>query len=267
MKAERRHELQTNELALWLRWRAPQLLEQYGTRILLGLVFVVLLIVLIRYRLNAPKQAAQIAADNLAVARSMVSDLNNVMRAPGESAQAQKLITDALEQAESYSLTHLQAEAYLTLGDYNWALASFPELPQAATQPVLRPDQPRETLLANANDAYAKVLTLQTEPNHRWAAAHLGQAAVAEQQAFELMRAGKSADELWTKAREHYQAVVNAEKAPQVLRDEAKRHLDEQAQLQQPVYLAAPTPTTQPATQPAPQMGPATAPASTQPVK
>jgi tetratricopeptide (TPR) repeat protein len=272
MKAERRHELQTNELALWIRWRAPQLLEKYGTKILLGVVFLVLLIVLLRYRLNAPKQAAQIAADNLMVARSIIMELNATVRPPGQAAQAAKLINDALEQAESYSLTNLQAEAYLTLGDYYWALASFPDIPQAATQPILRPDQPRDVLLTSAGEAYAKVLSLQSEHNHRWAAAHLGQAAVAEQQAFELMRSAKSpstqpATESWAKAREHYQTVAAADKIPQVLKDEAKRHIDELPQLQQPLYLAAPSPTTQSATQPAPMMGPTTVPAATQPAK
>src|SRR5207253_7843671 len=40
MKAERRHELQTNTLALWLRWKGPEVWAKYGTHILLGVIII-----------------------------------------------------------------------------------------------------------------------------------------------------------------------------------------------------------------------------------
>ena len=62
MKAERRHELQTNTLALWLRWKAPELWAKYGTHILLGIIIVMLGIVLIRHLMNKPVEEANRAA-------------------------------------------------------------------------------------------------------------------------------------------------------------------------------------------------------------
>jgi len=58
MKAERRHELQTNTLALWLRWRAPEIWAKFGTHILLGVIIVLLAVVLVRHLMNKPVEEA-----------------------------------------------------------------------------------------------------------------------------------------------------------------------------------------------------------------
>ena len=65
MKAERRHELQTNTLALWLRWKAPDLWAKYGTHILLGVIIILLGIVVIRHLINKPTEEANRAAELL----------------------------------------------------------------------------------------------------------------------------------------------------------------------------------------------------------
>ncbi|MGE5612617.1 MAG: hypothetical protein ACM359_25435 [Bacillota bacterium] len=273
MKAERRHELETNSLALWLRWRAPQLWEQYGTRILLGILVLALAIVLLRYRLNAPVKAAAEATENLAAARSLIAELR-VGTPPGQVSQAVKLISDALNRSDA---PQIQAEAYLTLGDYYWALANYPISPQAATQPSLRPDQPSDVLLNKAEEAYTKVLGISQAKGYAPAAAHLGLAAIAENRAYEADRTAKAnagQNKFWAVAKEQYEAVANTANAPLVLKEEAKWHLDRLPQLQQPVWIA-PQPSTQPATpstqpaaaQPAPALSAPNPPATTQPVK
>jgi hypothetical protein len=267
MKAERRHELETNALALWLRWRAPQLWEQYGTRILLGVLVAALAVVLIRYRMNAPVKAASEAAENLTAARSLIAELR-LGAPPAQASQAIKLISDALDRSDN---PQIQAEAYLTLGDYYWALANYPITPQAATQPSLRPDQPSDVLLTKADEAYTKALGVAQAKGYAASAAHLGLAAIAENRAYEADRTAKAnagQNKFWAVAKEHYEAIVNAANAPQVLKDEAKWHLDRLTQLQQPVWIVPP-PSTQPAaTQPAQAAKPQNAPApTTQPAK
>ena len=258
MKAERRHELQTNTLALWLRWRAPQLLEQYGTRILLGVIVLALAIVLIRYRINAPKVAAAEATIKLEQARQLIAELK-AGALPGQVSQALQLIMEALDRSDN---PVIHAEGYLTLGDYYWNLASYPEMPEVPGQPGQKPDLPHDELLAKAEDGYKKALAAQTERAHLVATAQLGLAVVAEQLAFEMDRKATGAatrrNDHWALAKEHYQAVVNLPGVAQVQKDLAQWHIGQLAQLQEPVWLVPPEPmvpatqtsSTQAATQP-----------------
>lgn len=267
MKAERRHELHTNSLALWLQLRGPELLQQYGTKILLALIFLALAVVLIRHRINAPKIAAQTAQDNLALARSIVEELQRGGRAPGEAGQAARLIQDAIERTEN---PQVQAQGYLALGDYYWTLANWPDLPQAATQRSLRPDLPKNELLAKAEEAYSKAVGLQQDQAYLQAVARMGLAVVAEARAFDIDNPARTTPEqekYWKLARENYEAIIKAEGVPGVLKDEAQWHLDQLAKIQQPIYLVAATrpsifaPTTAPFTMPtAPSTEPATKP-------
>src|SRR5688500_5919199 len=155
MKSERRHELEANSLMLWLRWRAPELLERHGTKLLLGIVVIALAVVLIRYRINAPKQAAANAGDYLNLAQEYVQGLEMLNRTPGDAAQVTKLIGTALDESDD---PVIQARAHLTLGDYYWALSNYPTFPEAATRPTFRPELPRNELLIKASEAYTKAL-------------------------------------------------------------------------------------------------------------
>ena len=58
MKAERRHELQTNSLAQWLWWKAPEVWAKHGSKILLGVVLVALGVVLVIRMKNKPIEEA-----------------------------------------------------------------------------------------------------------------------------------------------------------------------------------------------------------------
>jgi hypothetical protein len=272
MKAERRHELQTNSLALWLHWKGPELAQKYGTHILMGVIVLALAVVLIRWRLEKPKTDEQRAIDRLSVARGFIGELEGGMIRPGDAAQAAKLINDAMEQSDA---PIVQAQGYVTLGNYYWTLANWPVLPGSETQPSLRPELPHDELLTKASEQYSKALTLQGAPAYLVASAELGLGAVQEQQAFELSRAGKSgADKLWADAKEHYEAVAKSDKTPGVLKDEAQWHIERLATLQEPLWLVPPSAlpaatqsTTQPAASAAPTTRPAAAAATTQPVK
>ena len=61
MKAQRRHELQTNTLAERLS-NLPEFWNKHGTKVLLVLVAIALVIVLIRYRISSARQATLTAA-------------------------------------------------------------------------------------------------------------------------------------------------------------------------------------------------------------
>lgn len=245
MKSERRHELEANSLALWLRWRAPELLEKHGTKLLLGVVVIALAVVLIRYRINAPKQAAANAGDYLSLAQEYIEGLEALTRTPGDAAQVTKLIGTALDESDD---PVIQARAHLTLGDYYWALSIYPEVPAAATQPALRPDLPRSELLTKAAEAYTKALAAPDDHAHLKARALLSLGVVAESRARDLQgNATPNAAEHWKAAREHYEKVLALAEAPQVLKDEAQWHIDELARIQQPVWIVAATqPTTAP---------------------
>jgi len=253
MKAERRHELQTNSLALWLRWRFPQLARQYATRVLLGVIFALLIVVLIRYRMNAPKIAAAEAQARLSVAQEDVHLLQKGVP-PGRVTGVVTQVREALDRSKD---PQIQAMGYITLGDYYWALANYVEPPGATTQPLLyKPQLPHDQLLAKAAESYQKALGEQNTQAYMVARAHLGLAAVYEQQGFELDRSGKApttgpANNYWAQAKAQYEAVANAGDAPLVLKDQANWHLRQLPEIEQPVWIV---PSTQPsATQ---QIGP-----------
>jgi hypothetical protein len=48
----------------------------------------------------------------------------------------------------------------------------------------------------------------------------------------------------WEKAREQYQGIVDDPATPQVLKDEAKWHLEQLKELSRPIWLAPPPPST-----------------------
>lgn len=241
MKAERRHELQSNALALWLRWRLPQLWQQYGTRIMLGLVAVALAIWVVRWRMNAPIQAAARADSLLFSARQTIEELKNHQQTPGEASRVIEWVRSALEESSN---PNIQARAYVTLGDYYWALYNYPVFP--STQPVPRPDLPPDQLLARAKEAYERALATRTDRGYLLAYANLALATIAETQAFEADRkAGPAADPqsnpLWATARQHLQAVINEPLSPDVLKQVAASRLEQVPRLQTPVYAAPAT--------------------------
>jgi len=244
MKAERRHELQTNTLALWMRWKAPELWAKYGTHILLGVIIVLLGIVLIRHLMNKPVEEANRAAEALAAAREQISEVADGRR---PIAEARGILTEIQQAMEQSKRPEIQSEAELALADYYWVLFNAP-IPPADTRPVEVPEDAPEELLNKAEQNYlAAIKDAGTRP-YVGVRGKFGLAAVAEARGYEAMRKagfkGTDASAYWDKAREQYQAIIDDASAPQALKDEAKWHLGQLKELSKPVWVAAPPPST-----------------------
>jgi hypothetical protein len=246
MKAERRHELQTNTLALWLRWKAPELWAKYGTHILLGIIIVMLGIVLIRHLMNKPVEEANRAADYLVSAREGIRELSDGVKSPGEARSVLTQIQQAMEQSKR---PEIQSEGQLALGDYYWALFNSPMPFGADTRPVEVPTESPVEMLDKAQAAYETAMKDGGPRPYVNIRARFGLAAVAEARGFEVMRkagfkAGADVGVFWDKAREQYQAILTDAMTPQELKDEAKWRLDQLKELNKPIWVAAPPPTT-----------------------
>jgi predicted negative regulator of RcsB-dependent stress response len=254
MKAERRHTLQTNALATAIA-RAPELWQKHGGRVLVGVVAVLALILLLRWRNSQTLEASQIAAQALAQARDEIQQaaMTNISRMRAEDVYATRaqvidvvrdLTTLALEQTED---SVLRAQALLIRGDLHWALATAPqpapETPstQPTTQPTTEPAAALPTTaptakpgmssaehLAAAAAAYEQVIAEYPQQAHAVAAAHLGLATIFETRG--------SFDEAQT----HYQAVAQGESFAQVYRTVAEARLAELPLLRQTPIMARP---------------------------
>jgi len=258
MKAERRHELQTNSLALWLKWRAPEIWKKYGNWVLLGVIVVCLAIVLIRRQINAPKEAARAANEMLIQARDGITQLELGLRPPGEASTVKRLIGQALDRSDAPAI---QALGHLTLFDYYWALANYPVPAEASSQPTLRPESPPNVLLDEGEKALDLALKDQSSDASLVGRALLGRAYVAEMRASMADRAtnykGATRAAAWETARKRYQAVISDPKTLPIHKDEARRKLAQLATLQRPVYLEPPPPpTSEPTTAPSGPLGP-----------
>jgi hypothetical protein len=246
MKAERRHELQTNSLALWLRWKAPEVWAKYGTHILLGIIIIALGIVLTRHLMNKPIEEANRAADSVAAARQQIQEMTFSRQKPSDP---QAIVTNIQQAMEQSRRPEIQAEGHLALGDYYWVLFVLPDLP--TSQPTFVPVENTDELLAKAEENYNAALTNHASRPYVSARARFGLAAVNEARAYEAEKATdfKTPDEKhWAAAKEQYQAIIDDAGTAQVLKDEAKWHLDQLAEARKPVWLTVPPASTEPAT-------------------
>lgn len=245
MKAERRHELQTNTLALWLRWRAPEVWAKYGTHILLGIIIVLLAFVLGRHLINKPTEEANRAAELLAQARDQIREISEGNKSIGDARSTLTLIQTAMEQSKR---PEVQSEAEIAMGDYYWALFNSPTPPGAETRPVEVPEESPEQLLDKAEKNYLAAMKDGTGRPYVATRARFGLAAVAEARGFDAMRKagfkGGDSGPYWDKAREQYLAIENDDTAPQTLKDEAKWHLEQLKEVSRPIWVAPLPPTT-----------------------
>jgi hypothetical protein len=273
MKAQRRHELQSNTLALWLA-QAPDFFRKHGSRMLTGVLVVLLVLVVLRvYRARAQKTAAE-ARERLTVAEQVIQavaqrpqGVSKLPVGPEEAASARKDIERVLQVAKDPKLI---ARAWVALGDSYWAVANYPDQPQQTVDESLR----------KAEEAYRMVMGDELKSQTlESVSARFGLAAVAENRAFALDQSGASrdAEAQWAAAREHYQAIIADAKAPKPLAEYARQRLARLEQLQQPIRIAPPRPrATMPTTAdsimgplppvpPLPTTGPATRPLTTRP--
>jgi tetratricopeptide (TPR) repeat protein len=270
MKAERRHELQTNSLARFLE-NLPLYFRFHFGKVLLGLLVFVLLIVLIRQRMTTGNVARQQTANALGDVRRLLNELQvvDLTRAtPDQRAEDRKRFASQIDGAIDEIIANtdegpddaaMRAEALVARGDLNWIMANLPEVPGAATQPALGMPKAPEQYLADAAEAYEQVLRQYPDRPMSALTAEFGLASVAENQ-------GK-----WDVARAHYETILRKPDAALAFREWAMARLNLLPSLQEPVFTGSfgTPPTTLPDAAAAPasatQPGSSTQPASTQP--
>jgi hypothetical protein len=273
MKSERRHELKTNSLAKGVT-SLPALAQQYGSRVLLGVILCLLAYILVYRYTTGKSQRAVVAAENLANARIAMSSLRSpsFRLPPAELAQfrdqaakeADAAIRDALANAED---PKLKAEILIARGDLNWQLANYPALPSASIiSPAGHSEKSPEEYLKAAEESYREVLSPPLNEDHQAVTtARFGLAAIAENR------------HQWVEARKDYQQIIDDPATPDAFKTVATIRLDLTKKLATPAFLGGPskaetlpsTPlgpflppsTTAPSTQPATNAAPATRPA------
>ena len=128
MKAERRHELQTNSLATWLQFRAPEMWRQYGSRVLLGLIFVIPLVYVGFYYYKKPERQATEANAYLDQVADTVRQLEGGGLGTSDTAQVRQAVKQAVDASNT---PEVQARGHMLLGDYFWALHNQPPKPSS----------------------------------------------------------------------------------------------------------------------------------------
>jgi tetratricopeptide (TPR) repeat protein len=261
MKSEHRHELKTNDLAKSLL-TFQDYAKEYGGRVILGVLIVILGIFLIVQRMGSSRSQAAKSQDDLAYARTMIDRLGHatvgpdgrVSVRPAEVENVREVLSRVRDKASDKNVL---AAATVAQGDYCWAMANYPDVPAAATQPSLRPEKDRGELLKEAQAAYQQALTEYPDQTISAIAAHFGLAAISEN-----LRN-------WDEAKRHYEAV----KAMSTADDEFKAYADDKLKrleaMRQPMLVGLvaekielPKPLTPPSTAPATSM-----PADTTPIK
>jgi tetratricopeptide (TPR) repeat protein len=229
MKSEHRHDLKTNDLAKSLL-TTQDYVKLYGGRVFLGLAIVVLIIVLIIQRSSRSQAEAAKLRDDLAYADSQIDRLSRaqvvgdgqVTVRPAEVDQVRRLLQEIREKASDKKTL---ADAAAAQGDYSWALANYPDVPGAASQPSLRPDKPRPELLKDAKDAYQQVLSQYPDQHMSVIKAHFGLAAIAEDESN------------WDEAKKQYEAVANSSDASTTYQNLAKGKLIRLEEIRQPILV------------------------------
>jgi tetratricopeptide (TPR) repeat protein len=229
MKSEHRHELKTNDLAKSLM-TFQDYVKVYGGRVALGFAIVILIIVLIVQRSGKSRAELAKSQDDLAYAANQINLLSHVQVSgngqvtvhPAAVEQVRRLLQDIRDKASDKKVL---AQATLLQGDYAWAMANYPEIPGADTQPSLRPDKDRGDLFKEAKDAYQQVLTQYSDQTLPTVAAHMGLAALAENE-FN-----------WDEAKRQYEAIKNMSDASSTCQNLAKGKLIRLEEIRQPILV------------------------------
>lgn len=204
MKAERRHELKENSLVRNLE-QAPAFFQVYGSRLLLGLVVTLLVIVLVRNHFAEQENRKTLADESLGDALYSLSLLRNLypFSPPGRLAQDRNLYASNIDDKVSVVLDKSQdpavrAQAYVVRGDLNWLLANFPTLPTTNPDEKFNVAKSSEELLKTAEQAYTDALNAApSQGSVSVAAARFGLAAIAENRS------------QWDKAAEQFQKILD----------------------------------------------------------
>jgi hypothetical protein len=246
MKAERRHQLQDNELAKQLE-TLPEKLQRHASKIVLAITFVLLCVFIYRYRVNAANARLSALANATATAHLGSRQLRalDAQGLPAEqlalyrqqiTSEVNTAIDTILREAEGDEGAALRADALVAKGDLNWTLANLMVLPGAATRPALQPKPPEEYLKA-AEAAYRDVINAYSSQPLAWVSAEFGIAVIAENRGD------------WDTARNAYSAIINSKTAAVGFQEQAQLKLGMLKEIQGPVLLSAYS-STQPTSQP-----------------
>jgi len=239
MKAQRRHDLQTNSLAKILS-DLPAFFRQHGAKVFLGIVIIGLAVILIRQRMNLAEQEVSAGWSDITSARVV---LENLAQPPRYGIDEYNRRREGIDQATRYIRTAtraddraLAAKGLVVQGDMNWVLANLPAIPGAATQPALTKGEPTASeYLTRAKDSYNQVLRGFSQFPLAVADARFGLAACAEN------------EHDWDKAAEHYKAILNDASLAATFKPLVEYRLKAMEQVKAPLYFAT-LPATQPAT-------------------
>ena len=233
MKSERRHELETNQLAQSLA-NLPELMRLYGSRILLAVTLVILVAVFVYTRVSTGRTAAAEAVNTLAFSRERLSSLRHfeplALNAPEDRRDTFRSyvqdVNDALDVVvRNTDDATLLAEALVARGDLNWLIATYPELPEATTRPALQLSDNRQAPLNIAFESYSNVLNAYADQDMPVLSARFGLAAIAENR-------GE-----WDAARTQYQAIADSDRFPDSFREEARSRIEQLDEVSQPILV------------------------------
>jgi hypothetical protein len=240
--------------------QALAFLNRYANQILIGVIIVLAVVVLIRYRMGNSSAVASGAADSVTQARSQIERLKQIPQEFGQvsddelASMRTATIDNAnseLKFAQSASSTDpkLAADVQLAYGDLYWTLANLPELPGAATRPLLKMEEDPNDLLTKAQTAYQTVVSQYASQSFAVAAARLGLAAIAENQ-------GK-----WDDAATLFGAILSDPQTPDAFKFAAQASQQQLPQLRHTVFIGTPATAPAPEANPENAFAPTTAPA------
>jgi hypothetical protein len=200
MKAERRHQLQTNALAHSIAGLGDRF-RQYGGKVFLALVIILLVVFLIRLRARNAADNRRLALEAVQTARQEIEALETVYFQMGESDTIHKRVRDLVDDAKD-KLEQINgqtddrailAEAQVARGDLFWHVANLPPSFAAANA-----GYDRESALKEAEEAYQSVLNELTDQPLAATTARFGLAAIAQNRGD------------FDAARKQYQSIIDA---------------------------------------------------------
>ncbi len=241
MKSERRHELQSNSLALWL-YQAPDFFRRHGSKLVtLAILAVLVVILILRMRLSAAEEVRGFN-DQLARSRQIVEALR---MQPG-SIYSDQGMTPARAKVDAFDPMQdiidktkdraLLARAYELIGEYHLALAHYP-IGEGTPPP------PADRSLADAEKAYSTVLSTYADDHVMSALSRLGLATIEEDRGFAATQKNPSDPEAakhWNQAKAYYDQVVSDDKAMEAHKDAARLQLKLMDEIRKPVLIAEP---------------------------
>lgn len=233
-KGQKKTSLEELDLATGID-RLPELWARHGNKVLIGITIAALGYAFWSFRHNTALANLQTAETDLAQARDLVVQLRSVpfsRQQPERYAQVRK---EALSNGTGFlDAVHeksedpvMLAQAYLLRGDLNYTLASMPEMDAATTRPSLRLVEDPKRLTGAAKESYQHVIADYPTQTEAVAAAHLGLAALAENE-------GNLAE-----AKTQYEAVANSASAADTYKAVARAAIARLPELEKPIKIVA----------------------------